>query len=94
MAVLNAHVDQAALDLFVILLDFYKLVVEELCFLLGEIVFRTDMVGQNAYYLLRRLFRDYKVNPSRGIKEWGDRVKILLTYIPFVINNTLDKKGS
>mmetsp|Transcript_13540 Transcript_13540/g.14597 ORF Transcript_13540/g.14597 Transcript_13540/m.14597 type:complete len:83 (+) Transcript_13540:48-296(+) len=52
------------------------------------------MVGQNAYYLLRRLFRDYKVNPSRGIKEWGDRVKILPTHIPFVINNALDKKGA
>ena len=50
--VLNAYANQAALDLFDILLDFYKLVVEELFFRLAEIVFGTDMVGQNAYYLL------------------------------------------
>ena len=77
LAVLNAHVDQGALDLFVTLLVFCKLVVEDCFFCLGEIVFGIDMVGANAYYLLRRLIRDYKVNPNRGIKEWSDRVKIL-----------------
>ena len=91
LAVLNAHANQAALDLFVISLDFYKLVVKELFFLLGDF-FGTDMVGQNAYYLLRRLMQDYKVNPSRGIKEWSDRVKTLLTYIPFVPSKDLENK--
>ena len=55
LLLLNTHNAQGLLDLFVTLLDFYKLVVDELFFRLGEIVFGTDMVGQNAYYLLRRL---------------------------------------
>ena len=58
LRVLNAYVDQAALDLFVSLLDFYKLLVEELFSRIGEIVLGTDMVGQNAYYLLQRLIWD------------------------------------
>ena len=94
MAVLNAHVNQATLDLFVILLDSYKLVVDELFFRLGEIVSGTDTVSQSAYYLLRCLIQEYKVNTSRGIKEWGDRVKRVQTYIPHVINKALDKKGA
>ena len=92
MAVLNAHVDQGTLDIFVTLLDFYKLVVEELFFCLGEIVFRTNIVGANVYYLLRCFIRDYKVNPSREIKEWSDRIKELQTYIPFVSSKAWDKR--
>ena len=38
LLVLNAHDDQGALDIFGTLLDFYKLVVDELFFHLGEIV--------------------------------------------------------
>ena len=65
---------------------------EELFFRLGEIFLGTDMVGANAYYLLRRLIRDYKVNPSQGIKEWSNRIKQLQTYIPFVPSKALDKR--
>ena len=90
LSVLNAHDNQDALDLFVTLLDFYKLVVDELFFRLGEIFFGTDMVGVNACYLLRCLIRDYKVNSNQGIKEWSDRFKQLQTYIPFVPSKVLD----
>ena len=76
------------------MLDFYELVVEELFFCLGEIVFGTNMVGAKAYYLLRRLIWDYKVNPGRGIKEWHDRFKVLQTYIPYVPRKALDKRGA
>ena len=44
--ILNKYVDQNALSLYVIMYEFYKLVVEELFFRLGEIVFGTDMVGK------------------------------------------------
>ena len=92
MSVLNAHNNQGALDLFVTLLDFYKLVVDKLFFCLGEIVFETDMVGANAYYLLRHLIQDYKVNINQGIKEKSDRIKQLQTYLPFVPSKSLDKR--
>ena len=64
---------------------------EELFFRLGEIVFRTNMVSANTYYLLRRHIQDYEVNPSQGIKEWSDRIKQLQTYIPFVPSKALEK---
>ena len=74
---LNSLANQTTVDLFVILLVFFKLVLEEMFFQIGEIGFGTDMVGQNAYYLLRHLIQDYKVNPNEGIKEWGNMVKML-----------------
>ena len=39
----------------VLTFTFYKIIVEEMFFPLGETAFRTDMVGKIAYYLLWRL---------------------------------------
>ena len=50
--------------------DINPLILEEIKFRLEELIFGTDMIGCNAYYLLRRLIRDYKVDPNWGIKEW------------------------
>ena len=66
---------------------------EEIFLHLGEIVFGTDMVGENAYYLLESLIWGYKINPNQGIKEWSNKVKILQTYIPYVPNKVLDRRG-
>ena len=63
-------------------------------FRLGGIIFGTNIVGVNAYYLLRRLIWDYKVNPNQGSKEWSDRLKQLQTYIPYVPSKILDKRGA
>ena len=60
----NSIVNQTLLTAFVKTDRFYKLVLEEMFFRLGEMGFGTDMVGENAYYYLRRLIRDYKVNPN------------------------------
>ena len=39
------------------------------------------MIGRNAYQLLRRLIRHYKIDPNRGIKEWQTRINQLNDYI-------------
>ena len=50
--------------------DIQSLILEEVIFRLEEFIFGTNTIGCNAYYLLRRLMRDYKVDANRGIKEW------------------------
>ena len=45
------------------------LMLEEIIFRLEEVIFETDVIGRNMYYLLRRLMRDYKVNANRRIKR-------------------------
>ena len=50
------------------------LILEEIIFRLEELIYGTDMIGCNVFYLLRRLIHDYKVDPHRGIKEWQWRM--------------------
>ena len=61
--------------------DTNPLFLEEILFCLEELIFGTDMIGHNAYYLLRRLMRDYKVDLNWGIKEWQWRITQLNAYI-------------
>ena len=49
------------------------------------------MISRNAYYLCRRLIRDYKVNPERGIKEWQWRMTQLNGYIMVLPSDALKK---
>ena len=49
--------------------DINPLFLEEIIFRIEELIFGMDMIGRNAYYFLRRLMRDYKVNSNQGIKE-------------------------
>ena len=42
----------------------------EILFRLEELIFGTDMIGQNAHQLLRKVMRKYAVDPNRGIAEW------------------------
>ena len=49
--------------------DINPLILEEIKFCLEKLIFGTDMISLNAYYLLRCLIRDYKVDPNCGIKE-------------------------
>ena len=46
------------------------LFMKEILFRLEELIFGMDMIGRNAYQLLRWLIRHYEVGPNRGIKEW------------------------
>ena len=39
--------------------DINSLILEEVIFRLEELIFGTNMIGRNVYYLLRRLMRDY-----------------------------------
>ena len=66
---------------------------QEKFFQLGELIFDTDIVGQNPYYCFRRLMRDYKVNPKHGICICAAWMSQLNNFIPFMQNNALDKKG-
>ena len=52
LALLNTYPNQQALKMRVLTFTFYKIIVEEMFFPLGETAFRTDMVGKIAYYLL------------------------------------------
>ena len=49
LAALNRLADQILFTAFVKTDGIYKLVLEEIFFWLGEMVFGTDMVGENAY---------------------------------------------
>ena len=49
LSLLNTYPNQQVLSTFIITYDFYKWVVEEIFFHLGEIIFGTDMIGENAY---------------------------------------------
>ena len=42
--------------------DLNPLLLEEILFQLEELIFGTDMIGRNAYYLLQRLMRNYKID--------------------------------
>ena len=68
------------------------LILEEILFRLEELIFGTDMIGRNTYYLCRRLIRDYKVNPERGIKEWQWRMTQLNGYIMLLPSDALEKR--
>ena len=94
LAALNGIADQTLLTAFVKTDGFYKLVLAEMFIWLGTMVFGTDMVGENAYYCLRYLIQDYKVNPNQGIQEWADEVKVLLIYIPFIPSKALERRGA
>ena len=52
------------------------------------------MVGRNAYYLIRRLMRDYKVDAVRGIKEWQWHMNQLNDYIMLQLCNALENHGA
>ena len=69
LTALNSHTNQAALTAHTKTEEFYKRVLEQMFFWLGEIKFGTDMIGENAYYYLKRLIWDYRVNPNQRIKE-------------------------
>ena len=52
------------------------------------------MIGCNAYYLLRRLMRDYKVDVNLGIKEWQWRTTQLNNYIMYLPSEALENRGA
>ena len=54
---------------------------EEIIFGLEELIFGTDMIENNTYYLLSRLMRDYKVDENCGVKEWQWHMTQLNNYI-------------
>ena len=74
--------------------DCNSLILDEIIFQLGELIFFTDMIRQNAYYCLRRLMHDYKVNTVRGIKECQWCMNQLNDYINFVPSKALDKQNT
>ena len=85
---------QAAWDTLVTKPDeINPLFIEEILFRLEELVFGTDMIGRNAYQLLRRLIRHYKVDPNRRIKEWQNRVNQLNGYILHVPCDSLENRN-
>ena len=55
--VMNLVDGQAAWDAFVKTDGINPLLLEEVMFRLEELIFGTDMIGRNAYYLLRKLIR-------------------------------------
>ena len=67
---------------------------EEIIFWLEELIFGTDMIGHNAYYLHRRLMRDYKVDPFCRVKEWLWRMTQLNNYIMYLPSETLENSGA
>lgn len=77
MVALNQYVDQQHHTVYVATDKFYKHLLENILFQLGNMVFGTDMVGENAYYYLRNLIQHYEINPNQGIWEWMDQVQIL-----------------
>ena len=70
--------------------DINPLMLKEIIFCLEELIFGTDMIGRNVYYLLRRLMLDYKVDANRGIKEWQWRMTQLNNYIMYLPSKALD----
>ena len=67
---------------------------EEILFRLAELIFGTDMTGRNAYQLLRRIMRHYKVDPNRRIKEWQTRINQLNGYMLHVSCDALENCGA
>ena len=66
---------------------------EEIFFRLEELIFGTDMIGRNAYQLLRKLIRSYKVDPNRGIIEWYNRINQLNGYMKHVPCDALENRN-
>ena len=52
------------------------------------------MIECNAYYLLRRLMRDYKVDANCRIKEWQWRMTQLNNYIMYLTSEALENRGA
>ena len=67
-----------------------SLFLEEILFRLEELIFGMDMIGRNAYQLLRKLIQFYKVDPNRGIKEWQNRINQLNGYVQHVPCDALE----
>ena len=74
--------------------DINPIILEEIEFRLEELIFGTDMIGRNAYYLLRRLMRNYKVDAVRGIQEWCWRMNQLNDYMLLVPCDALAKRDA
>ena len=74
--------------------DLNPLILEEIEFRLEELIFGTDKIGRNAYYLLRRLMRNYKVDAVRGIQEWCWRMNQLNDYMLLVPCDALAKRDA
>ena len=86
---------QAAWDTFLKKPEkFNPLFLEEIVFRLSKLVFGTNMIRRNAYYFLRRLMQDYKVNAIRGVKEWQWRMNQLNDYIMLVPSQALDNRNA
>ena len=67
---------------------------EEILFCLEQLIFETNIIGRNAYYFLRRLIHDYKVDSNHRIKEWQWRVTQLNSYILYVPSDSLENCGA
>ena len=91
--VMNLVDGQTAWDAFVKTDEINPLLLEEVMFRLEELIFGTDMIGRNAYYLLRKLIRFYKIDPNRGIKEWQIRVNQLNGYSLDVPCDSLERRN-
>ena len=74
--------------------DINPIILDEIEFRLEELIFGTDMIGRNAYYLLRRLMRNYKVDAVRGIQEWCWRMNQLNDYMLLVPCDALAKRDA
>ena len=74
--------------------DINPIILEEIEFRLEELIFGTDMIGRNAYYLLRRLMRNCKVDAVRGIQEWCWRMNQLDDYMLLVPCDALAKRDA
>ena len=74
--------------------DIIPLMLERIIFCLEELICRTNMIGHNTYYLLRRLMRDYKVDINRGIKNWQWRKTQLNNFIMYLPSEALGNRGS
>lgn len=64
---LNALADQNIINTYTITDLFHVQLTEKLIFHLDELVFGTDMVGQNTCYCLKCLMRDHKVSVNQSV---------------------------
>ena len=67
---------------------------KEIIFRLEELIFGTNMIGRNTYYLLRRLMRDYKIDTNYRIEEWYWRMIQLNNYIMYMPSEALENRGA
>ena len=74
--------------------DINPLMLEEIIFPLEELIFGANMIGLNAYYLLRRLMCDYKVDTNSQVKEWQWPMTQLNNYIMYLPSETLENSGA